>query len=90
MTDAEKPGGRRHIYVVEGRASADGLSRVIGLFVVQDARLDEARYDADAKSFTLRIVAGGLGDERADHLARRLRLVPQVERVAVGWREPPA
>jgi hypothetical protein len=77
---------RRHCFVVEALEAPDTLVRVLTPFAVQGARLASVALDALPGAVSIRIEADGLDAERAETLVRRLRSLPPVTAVAIGWR----
>jgi ACT domain-containing protein len=81
---------RRHCFVVEAVEAPDTLVRVLTPFAVQGARLASVVLDRVQHAVSIRIEADGLDAERAETLVRRLRGLPSVVAVAVGWRSTAA
>jgi hypothetical protein len=79
---------RRHCFVVEALDAPDTLVRVLTPFAVQGARLTGVVLDPAPGALAIRIEADGLDSKRADTLLRRLRGLPAVTAVALGWRTP--
>lgn len=77
---------RRHCFVVDAVEAPDTLVRVLTPFAVQGARLMSVVLGRAGAGLQIRVEADGLDDERAETLTRRLRGLPSVEAVAVGWR----
>lgn len=77
---------RRHCFVVEAVEAPDTLVRVLTPFAVQGAQLASVALDALDGAVRIRIEADGLDTERTETLVRRLRGLPPVTAVAVGWR----
>ena len=78
---------RRHCFVVEAVEAPDTLVRVLTPFAVQGARLASVVLDRATHAVSIRIEADGLDAARAETLVRRLRGLPPVTAVAVGWRQ---
>ncbi len=81
------PGGR-HILLVEGierEPKADALLRVLGTLAVQQGRLIEVRFARTDGGFNVRLEIEGLDLQHTEHLARRLRQIPAVTGVSLGW-----
>lgn len=84
---AEAPvAGRRHLYLIECPDAADALVRVLGLFAVQQARLTTLAAHAADGRLAARIEVEGLTPDRAQHLCLRLKQLPLVTSVSLGWR----
>ena len=77
---------RRHCFVVEAVDAPDALVRVLTPFAVQGARLVSVVLDGGR----IHIQVDGLDAWRAETLLQRLRGMPVVIGVAVGWREAAA
>jgi len=81
--------GCRHILLVEGierEPTAETLLRVLGTLAVQQGHLIEVRFSRTDACFAARLEIEGLGFQRMEHLARRVRQVPSVTAVSLGWR----
>ncbi len=82
------PGGR-HILLVEGNERellADPLLRVLGILAVQQVRLVDVRFTRSGGAFSARLEIEPLSLQRAEHLAQRLRQIPSITAVSLGWR----
>lgn len=77
---------KRHTFVVEAAGEPDVLMRVLGPFAVQEATITDLRLDRRDDTLRLFIEAGGVGDDRAALIARRLEGLAAVRGVAFGWR----
>lgn len=78
---------RRHCFVVEAADEFDALIRVLTPFAVQAAQLTSVTLERGPHGVRIRIEADGLSTQRADTLVQRLRGMPVVLGVAVGWRQ---
>ena len=81
--------GGRHILLVEGierEPTADALLRALGTLAVQQVQLIEVRFARTGNSFAVRLEIERLRLQRAEHLAERLRQIPSVTAVSLGWR----
>lgn len=76
----------RYLFLVEGLDEVDALLRVLGPFGVQQAQVRAVEYTVIDGHFALRMEAEGLGPDRAQHLCRKLQLIPLVTSVSIGWR----
>lgn len=76
----------RRTFLIEARPQADILVRVLGPFAVQGAQIVLMEAAQDAGRTTIRIEAAGIGAELAEHLVERLRAMPAVVGVGLGWR----
>jgi hypothetical protein len=85
MTDS--PCARRHCFVVEAADEFDALIRVLTPFAVQAAQLASVTLDHGPHGVRIRIEADGLSSQRAETLLQRLRGMPVVLGVAIGWRQ---
>ena len=79
---------RRHCFVVEAADEFDALVRVLTPFAVQEAQLSSVTLDHGPHGLRIRIEADGLSSQRAETLLQRLRGMPVVLGVAIGWRQP--
>ncbi len=85
---ANDPGGR-HILLVEGierDPPADALLRVLGTLAVQQVQLIEVGFTTTGGGYAARLEIERLSLQRAEHLAQRLRQIPSVTAVSLGWR----
>ena len=85
---ADDPAGR-HILLVEGverEPTADALLRVLGTLAVQQVQLIEVRFTTTGGGFAARLEIERMSLQRVEHLARRLRQLPAVTAVSLGWR----
>ena len=78
---------RRHCFVVEATDEFDALIRVLTPFAVQAAQLASVTLDHGPHGVRIRIEADGLSTRRAETLVQRLRAMPVVLGVAIGWRQ---
>lgn len=78
-------GGRR-TFLVTGQDEADLLLRVLAPFAVQGARIVAANLTVEAGQAAIRIEVAGMDMGRAQHLAERLRAMPAVAGVGLGWK----
>jgi hypothetical protein len=88
-TGATRDPGGRHILLVEGierEPTAEALLRVLGTLAVQQVQLIEVRFTTTAGGFAARLEIEPLSLQRAEHLAWRLRQMPSVTAVSLGWR----
>ena len=74
---------RRHCFVVEAADAPDTLVRELTPFAGQGARLASVVLDGER----IRIEVDGLDARCAEVLLQRLRGMPVVTGVAVGWRQ---
>ena len=84
------PCARRHCFVVEAAEEFDALIRVLTPFAVQEAALASVTLDHGLHGLRIRIEADGLSSQRAETLLQRLRGMPVVLGVAIGWRQEAA
>lgn len=84
------PRARRHCFVVEAADEVDALIRVLTPFAVQAAALTSVTLDHGPHGLRIRIEADGLTSQRAETLLQKLRGMPVVLGVAIGWRQPQA
>lgn len=78
---------RRHCFVVEATDEFDALIRVLTPFAVQAAALTSVTLERGQNGVRIRIEADGLSTRRAETLVQRLRAMPVVLGVAIGWRQ---
>lgn len=76
----------RRTFLIEARGRGDVLLRVLGLFAVQGAGILTIEAAQGPEQISIRIETGGLGEGAAQHLAARLRAMPAVAGVGLGWR----
>lgn len=76
----------RHTFLVEAHAEIDVLSRVLGPFAVQGARIVGAELSERAGQVAIRIEVAGMAMARAELLVLRLRALPAVVSVGLAWR----
>lgn len=76
----------RHTFLVQAHAEIDILVRVLGPFTVQGARIVGADLTERGGQVAIRIEVMGMGMGRAEHLTARLRALPAVLAVGLGWR----
>lgn len=81
------PCARRHCFVVEAADEFDALIRVLTPFAVQAAALASVTLDHGPHGVRIRIEADGLSSQRAETLLQKLRGMPVVLGVAIGWRQ---
>lgn len=74
---------RRHCFVVEASEAPDTLVRVLTPFAVQGARLASVVMGEGR----IHIEVDGLDTRCAETLLQRLRGMPVVTGVAIGWRQ---
>ena len=77
-------GGRR-LFLIEMEGGADALLRVLGPFAVQGATVTGLDLRTSPGGVELRIEAGGLGEQPALQLGAKLRGLPVVRTVGLGW-----
>lgn len=76
----------RRLFLIEGLDADDALLRVLGVFAVQQARVQAVAFTVADGRFALRLEAEGLAEQRTRHLRVRLETLPQVASVSMGWR----
>ncbi|MDR3510587.1 MAG: hypothetical protein P4L73_03055 [Caulobacteraceae bacterium] len=74
------------LFLVDTLDAPDALLKVLSVFAVQQVALATVDFAAAADGGQVRIEARRLSAERAQHLSERLRSVPVVRGVSVGWR----
>ena len=79
----------RHTFHVEAYAEIDVLVRALGPFAVQGARIVGAELTERDGRVAIRIEVSGMTMARADLTAERLRAMPAVLGVGLGWRAAP-
>ena len=80
------PAPARRTFLIEAQAGADVVLRVLGPFAVQDVDILTMEASRDLGRISIRIEAGGLAEATAQGLADRLRAMPAVTGVGLGWR----
>lgn len=80
------PDEARRTFLLVVEAGTDTLLRVLAPFAVQGARIVAAELLEQGARTTIRIEVAGLAMARAEHLAERLRAMPAVRSVGLGWR----
>jgi hypothetical protein len=73
-------------FLIEARAEGDVLLRVLGPFAVQGARIRAMEASEGAGGLHIRIETAGIGANLAEHVVGRLRAMPAVTTVGLGWR----
>lgn len=86
MDDAAPCPSPRRTFLIEAHPYHDLLLRVLGPFAVQGVEILKVDAAQDPARVTIRIEAGGLASDAAHHLAERLRALPAVTGVGLGWR----
>lgn len=79
----------RRTFLVRAQAAEDALLRVLGPFAVQGARILSLQAEQAGDAMSIRIEAGGVSLDLANQLVERLRGMPLVTQVGVGWRVSP-
>ena len=80
------PASARRTFLIEARSGADVVLRVLGPFAVQDVEILAMEASLDLGRLSIRIEAAGLAEAAARCLADRLRAMPAVTGVGLGWR----
>lgn len=83
---SQSPASVRRTFLIEAQRHGDVVLRVLGLFVVQDAEILMLEAAQGAVLTSIRIETDGLAEGAAQHLAERLRAMPAVTGVGLGWR----
>jgi hypothetical protein len=78
--------GRRHLFLIECPDAADALVRLLGPFAVQQARLVTVAASIADGRLVARIEVEGMSPDRAQNLSLRLKQLPAVTGVSLGWR----
>lgn len=86
MADGSLVPAERRTFLIEALPQADILLRVLGPFAVQGARVLVMESEQRAERTSIRIEVGGMDAGTAAHLVDRLRGIPAVRAVGVGWR----
>ena len=79
------PPGQR-TFLIEAQQGADVVLRVLGPFAVQGVEILTMEASQRIGGLSIRIEAGGLAEAAAQGLANRLRAMPSVTGVGLGWR----
>jgi hypothetical protein len=78
-------GERARLFLVETDDAPDALLKVLCVFAVQQVALATVAFERSGGRGRVRIEADRLDGARADHLSARLRSVPIVRGVSIGW-----
>src|SRR5271170_7540822 len=81
--DSEFRRERIYIVVVDAEGALASLVRVLGQLAVQDAILVSVAATASDDGVSIELIVRGVADNRAEHLASRLRQMPAVRTVTV-------
>lgn len=73
-------------FLIEARPEADIVLRVLAPFAVQGAQILSLAAEQRPSATSIRLEAGGVGADVAGLLAERLRAMPAVTAVGLGWR----
>lgn len=76
----------RRTFLIEAGRRGDVVLRVLGPFAVQGAEILTMEAVQGLERTSIRIEAGGLDEDAAQHLVERLRAMPAVTSVGLGWR----
>jgi hypothetical protein len=76
----------RRTFLVRTRPTEDALLRVLGPFAAQGAQILNLQAEQTGEAMSIRIEAGGVSLDLAALLVERLRGMPIVSQVGVGWR----
>jgi ribosomal protein L15E len=76
----------RRTFLIEAWPEADIVLRLLGPFAVQGAEILTLEAEQGAACTRVRIEARGLPADTALHLVERLRAMPAVQAVGLGWR----
>lgn len=82
---ANRAEGGRHLFLIEMEAAPDAVMRVLGPFALHEAELTTLALTRGEGRLDLRVEAVGFGFELADRLGRKLRALPVVRGVSLGW-----
>ena len=82
---ANRGEGGRHVFIIELYAEPDAVVRVLSPFALHDAELTALDLIRGEGRLDLRVEAVGFGFELADRLGRKLRALPVVRGVSLGW-----
>jgi hypothetical protein len=77
--------GGRHLFLIEMEAAPDAVMRVLGPFALHEAELTALALTRGEGRLDLRVEAVGFGFDLADRLGRKLRALPVVRGVSLGW-----
>lgn len=80
------PASVRRTFLIEAQRRGDVVLRVLGLFAVRDVEILMIEAAQGAELTSIRIETGGLAESAAQHLVERLRAMPAVTGVGLGWR----
>jgi acetolactate synthase regulatory subunit len=79
----------RRTFLLRVQSAEDALLRVLGPFAVQGAQILSLQAERAGDAMSIRIEAGGVSLDLANQLVERLRGMPLVTQVGVGWRVSP-
>jgi ACT domain-containing protein len=79
-------GPARRTFLIEAHPHGDAVLRVLAPFAAQGANIVTVESAQTPAHTSIRIEAAGLDEGVAQHLARRLRALPVVIGVGLGWR----
>jgi hypothetical protein len=85
MADGSFSAPVRHTFIIEADAATDLLLGILAPFAVQGAAIMATELTQGFHGISIRIEAGGLTLQRAEHLVERLRAMPLVTSVGLGW-----
>lgn len=86
MADGPPPALVRRTFLIEAQQRGDVVLRVLGLFAVQGAEILTIAAAQEPDRTSIRIETGDLAEDAAQHLVERLRVLPAVTGVGLGWR----
>lgn len=73
-------------FLIQARPEADIVLRVLTPFAVQGAQILSLAAEQGPGATSIRLEAGGLDADVAGQLVARLRAMPAVTTVGLGWR----
>lgn len=76
----------RRTFLVEAEPEHDVLLRVLAPFAVQGAPILSLEAEQAAALTVIRLEVGGLDHALAERLAEKLRALPIIRSVGLGWR----
>lgn len=81
-----EPLAPRRTFLIEAEAEHDVLLRILAPFAVQGAPILSLEAEQACELTVARLEVGGLTHALAERLAEKLRALPVVRSVGLGWR----
>ena len=81
-----EPLAHRRTFLVEAAPEPDALLRILAPFAVQGAPILSLEAEQACELTVIRLEVGGLDHALAERLAEKLRALPVIRSVGLGWR----